>query len=167
MFTDSSALGQPSLTPTSPSPSSPPSSSPPSSLPTPACDYSESLYRQEIGPDRASWAGATVTTYQGIGTDGDVFATVALDDGDGMVSQRCVKDRFEQCATVEFDFGNAAPGPEVFFQVSLGNSTVVTYFDDETTALYTFCLDDGAIVRAPTMAPSTSPAPTTGEPSIL
>ncbi|KAH8061221.1 hypothetical protein JL721_8881 [Aureococcus anophagefferens] len=161
-----SPSGAPSAAP-SPAPSPAPSTAAPSSFPTPDCSGNASLFSYERGPDVESWAGSTTTSYAGLdGTNGAVLRT--LDDADTtLVTFLCAPDDVEVCNTVVFDFGDAVPSGDLFFRVTLGNSSIETSFDDEESPVstYMFCLSHGAIVRAPTAAPTASPAPTTGSPS--
>ncbi|KAH8093032.1 hypothetical protein JL720_5207 [Aureococcus anophagefferens] len=161
-----SPSGAPSAAP-SPAPSPAPSTAAPSSFPTPDCSGNASLFSYERGPDVESWAGSTTTSYAGLdGTNGAVLRT--LDDADTtLVTFLCAPDDVEVCNTVVFDFGDAVPSGDLFFRVTLGNSSIETSFDDEESPVstYMFCLSHGAIVRAPAAAPTASPAPTTGSPS--
>ena len=91
---------------------------------------------------------------------GDVIAGLGAewDASDGLASEfRCVPD---DCYTVSFDFGGETPGSHVSFSLSSAVTTIETYFPDgEASATYAFCVEDGAIARAPTASPSEMPSP--------
>ena len=138
-------------------PAAAPTSLSPTSTPSLECPEYLTRYRFRRSPSADDWAGFSAQVSD---SAGDVIAGLGAewDASDGLVSEyRCVAD---DCYTIFFDFGGETPGSHVSFSLSSAVTTIETYFPDgEASATYAFCVEDGAIARAPTASPSEMPSP--------
>jgi len=155
----------PSGAPTHPSPMP---SAPPSTPPTPypslgpdACGDGEVLTSLRFFPDVADWTGVTITAYNA--TSGPTSANAL--DVDAFVAAGT--DRVYKCAEatscvlLEFAFPDAATAGDLAYEATAPDEEVYVSFEyGEAVQYFSYCLEDGAIARAPTSAPTASHPPT-------